>query len=121
MIQTTFDDLLRQAPRDSAYDRLMTAKAEGRRAMEAVADASGPDFQHRAYEFAVKFFREHGKASAEDCTEAMLAAGIRPHDLRSMGHVYKRLVKNNVVKFAGNCARRMGHGAAGGRLYEVVR
>ncbi len=25
MIQTTFDDLLRQAPRDSAYDRLMTA------------------------------------------------------------------------------------------------
>ena len=37
MIQTTFDDLLRQAPRDSAYDRLMTAKAEGRRAMEAVA------------------------------------------------------------------------------------
>ena len=34
MIQTTFDDLLRQAPRDSAYDRLMTAKAEGRRAME---------------------------------------------------------------------------------------
>ena len=77
----------------------------------------GPDFQHRAYEFAVKFFREHGKASAEDCTEAMLAAGIRPHDLRSMGHVYKRLVKNNI----GNCARRMGHGAAGGRLYEVVR
>ena len=45
--------------------------------MEAVAEASGPDFQHRAYEFAVKFFREHGKASAEDCTEAMLAAGIR--------------------------------------------
>ena len=39
MIQTTFDDLLRQAPRDSAYDRLMTAKAEGRRAMEAVAEA----------------------------------------------------------------------------------
>jgi len=121
MIQTTFDDLLRQAPRDSAYDRLMTAKAEGRRAMAAVAKASGPDFQHRAYEFAVKFFREHGKASAEDCTEAMLAAGIRPHDLRSMGHVYKRLVKNNIVTVAGNCARRMGHGAAGGRLYEVVR
>jgi hypothetical protein len=51
----------------------------------------------------------------------MLAAGIRPHDLRSMGHVYKRLVKDNIVTFAGNCARRMGHGAAGGRLYEVVR
>jgi hypothetical protein len=121
MIQTTFDDLLRHAPRDSAYDRLMTAKAEGRRAMEAVAEASGPDFQHRAYEFAVKFFREHGKASAEDCTEAMLVAGIRPHDLRATGHVYKRLVKNNIVTVAGNCARRMGHGAAGGRLYEVVR
>ena len=44
-----------QAPRDSAYDRLMTAKAEGRRAMEAVAKASGPDFQHRAYEFAVLY------------------------------------------------------------------
>ena len=26
MIQTTFDDLLRQGPRDSAYDRLMTAR-----------------------------------------------------------------------------------------------
>ena len=39
MIQTTFDDLLRQAPRDSAYDRLMTAKAEGRRAMAAVANS----------------------------------------------------------------------------------
>jgi hypothetical protein len=121
MIQTTFDHLLNQPQRDSAYDRLMTAKAEGRRAMEAVAEASGPDFQHRAYEFAVKFFREHGKASAEDCTEAMLAADIRPHDKRAVGHVYKRLVKNNVVTFAGNCARRMGHGAAGGRLYEVVR
>ena len=39
MIQTTFDDLLRQAPRDSACDRLMTAKAEGRRAMEAGSKA----------------------------------------------------------------------------------
>lgn len=121
MQQMTFDNLMAQQQPSSAYDRLMEAKAKGRRAMAAVAKASGPDFQHRAYEFAVKFFREHGKASAEDCTEAMLAADIRPHDKRAVGHVYKRLVKNNVVTFAGNCARRMGHGAAGGRLYEVVR
>ena len=55
MQQTTLYDLLTHASRESAMDRLMTAKAEGRRAMEAVAKASGPDFQHRAYEFAVLY------------------------------------------------------------------
>ena len=66
MQQMTFDNLMAQQQPSSAYDRLMEAKAKGRRAMAAVAKASGPDFQHRAYEFAVKFFREHGKASAPD-------------------------------------------------------
>ena len=119
MIQTTFDDLLRQAPRDSAYDRLMTAKAEGRRAMEAVAENSGADFQHKAYEFCKQFFREKGQASSEDATDACVAAGIVPHDTKAFGPVYQRLIRDKVIRFNGYCARRKGHGTRGGSLYVV--
>lgn len=99
----------------------MEAKAKGRRAMQAVAENSGPDFQDKAYEFCERFFREKGKASSEDATEALIAAGIVPHDKRAMGPVIVKLIGNNVIRFAGNCQRRFGHGTSGGRLYEVCQ
>ena len=121
MQQITLNDLLQHEFRESAMDRLMEAKAKGRRAMQAVAENSGPDFQDKAYEFCERFFREKGKASSEDATEALIAAGIVPHDKRAMGPVIVKLIGNNVIRFAGNCQRRFGHGTSGGRLYEVCQ
>lgn len=119
MHQMTFDDLATQRQPVSAYDRLMTAKTEGRRAMEAVAENSGADFQHKAYEFCKRFFQERDKASSEDATDACIESGIRPADLRAFGNVYRRLERDGVIRFAGQCARRRGHGTSGGRLYEA--
>lgn len=129
--QMSFEFLQRQRVRESAIDRLMSpgaeqrleqARAEGKRASEAAAKKSGEQFQQIAYDFGVRFFRHHGTASAEDCTEALIAAGLRPKDvdLRAMGNVYRRLVEDGVVMFAGDCARRLGHGTRGGRLYRAV-
>lgn len=119
MQQITLDDLLQHEFRESAMDRLMEAKAKGRRAMQAVAENSGPDFQDKAYEFCAKFFREKGRASSEDATEALIAAGIVPHDKRAMGPVIVRLLANNVIRFFGECPRKFGHGTRGGSLYVV--
>ena len=119
MHQTTLDDLLSHEYRDSAIDRLMTAKAEGKRAMQAVAENSGPDFQHAAYEFCANFFREKGQASSEDATDACVAAGIVPHDTKAFGPVYQRLIRDKVIRCNGYCARRKGHGTRGGSLYVV--
>lgn len=119
MHQMTFDDLVTQRQPVSAYDRLMTAKAEGRRAMEAVAENSGPDFQRKAYEFCANFFRERVQASSEDATDACVAAGIVPHDTKAFGPVYQRLIRDKVIRFNGYCARRKGHGTRGGSLYVV--
>lgn len=129
--QLSFEFLQGMRPRESAIDRLMSpgaekrlerAKAEGKRASEAAAKKSGEQFQQIAYDFGVRFFRQHGTASAEDCTEALIAAGLRPKgvDLRAMGNVYRRLVDDGIVMFAGDCARRLGHGTRGGRLYRAV-
>jgi hypothetical protein len=119
MQQMTLDNLFAQPQRISAYDRLMEAKAEGRRAMEAVAENSGPDFQHKAYEFCANFFRERGQASSEDATDACVASGIVPHDTKAFGPVYQRLIRDKVIRFNGYCARRKGHGTRGGSLYVV--
>ena len=106
---------------DSAYDRLMVAKDQGMRAMQSVADNSGPEFQQRAYEFCVSFFRGQQVAkSSEDATEAMIAAGIVPKDKRAMGAVIMKLLKNNMIQYAGACSRRFGHGSRGGSLYLAV-
>ena len=69
-------------------------------------------------EFAVKFFREHGRRGTAPRRCWLPESG---RTICAQWVAYKRLVKDNIVTFAGNCARRMGHGAAGGRLYEVVR
>ena len=120
--QMTFADLQSQPMRESAVDRLMAAQAEGRRASQAVAEASGPDFQFKAYKFAKTFWRSAlpSATSSEACTLAMMAAGIVPHDRRAVGHVYKRLQREGVIIFAGNCPREFGHGTSGGRLYRAV-
>ena len=73
---------------DSAYDRLMVATDQGKRAMKSVAKNSGAEFQQQAYAFCVNFFRSQSTAkSSEDATEAMIAFGIVPKDKRAMGAV----------------------------------
>ena len=101
------------------------AKQQGETAMIAVAENSGADFQWLAYEFCKTFARKWlskgiPRVSSEEMTLACLEAGIRPHDLRAFGAVYKRMVREGILTDKIIVQRRFGHGTSGGSLYRVA-
>jgi hypothetical protein len=98
---------------------LHEAMERGREASEACADNAGPDFQFLAKEFVREFFRTKRMASAEEATLACIEKGIRPHDLRAFGSVYRSLVSEGAIRKAGECSRKFGHGSRGGSIYVV--
>lgn len=57
-----------------------------------------------------------GPTSGEDLTDAAKAAGFRPPDDRAFGAVFRMLVASG-ARVTGLCARRKGHGSAGGKVY----
>lgn len=114
----TLTDLLYHEYKESAIDRLMSAVREGEHAMHAVAENSGADFQNRAYDLARMFFQKAQRATGEDATDYVVAQGCIPHDGRAFGAVYKRLIADGVIQFAGYAKRRKGHGSPG-PVYEA--
>jgi len=99
---------------------LATARAVGEVASQAATDAAeraSPRFVARA-EAAVLARLATGPATAEDLTEYVKACGITMKDGRAMGSVYASLRRRGLIRIAGECARRHGHGTSGGHIWE---
>jgi hypothetical protein len=84
-----------------------------------VGEAS-PGFAELAREFILAYLAGSPPTSAEDLSDACLAAGIRPHDLRAFGPVVQSLARAGKIVKAGACPRRRGHGTAGGNLWALA-
>jgi hypothetical protein len=111
-----------QAAFDFETPTLPVARAIGEAAMRCAidrADRDEPGFSERAKAFVIQYLTERGTASGEDITDACKAAGIVPADDRAFGPVYSTLRRRSAIAFAGFCARRKGHGTAGGCLWRL--
>ena len=74
-----------------------------------------------ARDFVLRHLARHGDMSGEALTEAARDAGFIPHDDRAFGAVFGSLSRRGLIRCAGFCARKRGHGTAGGRIWSVVR
>lgn len=109
-----------QAALDFETPALPVARALGEAAAQLAVDRAereAPGFSARAQAFVLDYLATHGTASGEDITDACKAAGITPPEDRAFGAVYSTLSRRGLIVFAGFCARRKGHGTAGGRLW----
>lgn len=69
---------------------------------------------------ALGLLARHGRMSGESLTDELKALGFRGHDDRCFGSVYAVLSKRGQIKCVGYCQRVRGHGAAGGRYWELT-
>ena len=103
--------------------RVSEARAEGEIASQLcfdLAQRKDPSFGERAYAFIVAFVRKQpDPVSGETVTLACKAAGIAPHDDRAFGSLYAKAIRNGDIRVVGFCARKRGHGTAGGRMYAA--
>lgn len=98
------------------------ARAEGDRMGNMAADRAeraDAGFRAKASSFVLDYLQRHGVSSGELITDAAKLAGIVPPDDRAFGPVYGSLARKGRIAFAGFCARRKGHGTAGGRLWKL--
>ncbi len=73
-----------------------------------------------AQKFILSWLVRHGLTSGEDLTDAAMLHGFRPHDMRAFGPVFAGLSRKKLIRCAGYCERRRGHGTAGGRIWAAV-
>jgi len=93
----------------------------GRKAMQRAqvkAENAAPGFTVHAAAYMYAYLVANGPTRGEALTDAAVAAGHAPQELRSFGAVFKRLTKIG-ARVVGTCARRRGHGASGGKVYGV--
>lgn len=99
------------------------ARAAGDMAGQRAADKAErleAGFRERAAAFVLGYLAQHGISSGELVTDAAKLAGIKPPDDRAFGPVYASLSRKGRIVSAGFCARRKGHGTAGGRLWRLA-
>lgn len=70
---------------------------------------------------ALELLARHGQMSGEDLVEALKREGFRGHDDRCFGPVFSVLAKHSKIRCVGFCARRRGHGTAGGRIWSLFK
>lgn len=83
------------------------------------AEADEPGFVEKARAFIVAYLHKHGPTSSEDITDAAIAAGIVPDEMRAFGPVYRGLSRDRVIVRTGTCQRRRGHNASGGNVWGI--
>ncbi len=93
--------------------------AERDRALKQVQANAGREFTAKALRFVSDHLRKHGETSGEDLTDACIAAGIKPHDLRAFGPVLMTLIRDGIIEKCGTVKRRRGHGTSGGSVYRI--
>lgn len=81
------------------------------------AEATTPEFREHALAFIVEFIRKEGQTTGENATRAAVLAGIKPHDERAFGPVYKTALRNGLIRVVGYVPRVRGHGSMGGKVY----
>ncbi len=99
------------------------ARAAGEVAGQRAADKAeraDDGFRERAQAFVLGYLAQHGASSGELMTDAAKLAGIKPPDDRAFGPVYAVLARRGLIVAAGFCARRKGHGTAGGRVWRLA-
>ena len=62
-----------------------------------------------------------GPTPGEQLVERLKAEGFRGHDDRCFGQVFCGLSKKSKILCVGYCARKRGHGTAGGRIWGLMR
>jgi hypothetical protein len=85
------------------------------------AENAEPGFTERASDWILWYLRAKGEpVPGEMLTDLCKAHGIKAPDDRAFGAVYKMLVGRNLIRQAGWCERRKGHGCGGGRVWEAT-
>jgi hypothetical protein len=104
-----------------SLDAAAAAREDAMAAVAGKAEEESPGFAQRARDFALAYLAAQGPSTAEDITDAALAAGVRPHDLRAFGPVYAGLARGGMIRKTGQpVPRRRGHATAGGNVWELV-
>ena len=84
------------------------------------AENDRPGFTLRAGDFILAYLKAQGPQAGELLTDMAKAAGHVPPDDRAFGAVYQSLARRKLIRQAGWCERRKGHGTAGGRVWEAA-
>lgn len=92
------------------------AIAAGERKAAKVA----PAFTSAACAHILAYLLAHGTSSGEMLTDSCKLAGIKSSDDRHFGAVFRRLLKDGAIRWAGSCKRIKGHASRGGSLYELA-
>jgi len=92
----------------------------GRRRAQVRAENAQPGFTQRAADVMLTALALDGPQSGEQLTAACERAGIVPPDARAFGAAFKMLLREGKIRRVGWCARKRGHGAAGGSVYEAT-
>lgn len=79
-----------------------------------------PDFSEKAEAAILAHLRSVGNCSCEVLTDAAMANGVRCHDARAFGAVFRGLARRGLIRTVGYCMRSKGHGTAGGRVWGLV-
>lgn len=99
---------------------LATARAVGQVAQQLATDSAergSPGFRARA-EAAILAKLATGPATSEDITDHVQACGVPMKDGRALGSIYRSMRDRGLIRIAGVCFRRRGHGTAGGHIWE---
>ena len=93
-----------------------------------IEDVAGPaiptvglDFRSQAMAHILSYLRKHGISSAEMLTDSCKLAGIKSGDDRHFGVVYRTLLAERAIYWAGPCRRAKGHASHGGSLYALEK
>jgi hypothetical protein len=115
---------MNQAAIEMPVQSVAVAREVGRLAAEACvgkAERVTPFDVEGARMFVLGWLVRFGKQTGEQLVDAAKAHGHRPHDDRAFGSVFGVLVRRNLIRCVGYCARAKGHGTAGGRIWTAVR
>jgi hypothetical protein len=97
------------------------ARDDAMAAVAGKAEEEAPGFAQRAKDFALNYLTSNGPGTAEDITDAAIAAGIRPRDLRAFGPVIMALARDGFIEKTGEVRpRRRGHATAGANVWRLV-
>jgi len=78
-----------------------------------------PVFIEVASQHTLRYLRQRGTCSGELLTDACKLAGIRSTDDRHFGVVFRALIRDGLIRWAGECKRTKGHASRGGSLYRL--
>ena len=113
---------LAPAAMPSRAPALAAARRAGDEAIERGAEKArsiDPVFIEVASQHMLRYLRQRGTCSGELLTDACKLAGIRSTDDRHFGVVFRALIRDGLIRWAGECKRTKGHASRGGSLYRL--